>query len=146
VTFPKRSYEGRFLPKFQAEPIVEKRTFLPGSVIVQLDQPDAKVAIHLLEPEAPDSLAAWGFFNAIFEQKEYGEHYVLEELARTMLEADPQLRTEFEERVRTDRDFASSPRARLYFFYKRSPYWDDQMNVYPIARITRPIDARTERM
>ncbi|UCE62100.1 MAG: M14 family metallopeptidase [Phycisphaerales bacterium] len=146
VTFPKRSYESRFLPKYQTESIVEKRTYLPGSVVVPLDQPDAKVAVHLLEPEARDSLVAWGFFNAIFEQKEYGEHYVLEELAHTMLEADPELRKEFEERVRTDREFASSPRARLQFFYKRSPYWDERMNVYPIARITKPIDAKTERM
>jgi hypothetical protein len=113
-------------------------------VIVPLDQPDAKVAIHLLEPEAPDSLVSWGFFNAIFEQKEYAEHYVLERMAREMLEADPKLREEFETRVRTDRTFASDARARLYFFYQRSPYWDDRMNVYPVGRITKPLGAKTE--
>ena len=144
VSFPDHPYESRFLPRFTTEPIVERRTYRPGSVIVPLDQPDAKVAIHLLEPEAPDSLVSWGFFNAIFEQKEYAEHYILEDLARRMLDADPNLREEFETKVRTDRDFASSPRARLYFFYQRSPYWDSRMNVYPIARLRKPISAPTE--
>lgn len=142
VTFPDRPFEGRFRPKFKAERIVETRGFPAGSVVVPLDQPDAKVAIHLLEPDAPDSLVAWGFFNAIFEQKEYAESYVLEALARRMLADDPELRAEFEERIATDRAFAGNARARLYFFYKRSPYWDDRMNLYPVARLVRPFDPR----
>jgi hypothetical protein len=34
------------------------------------------------EPRAPDSFAAWGFFNAHFDQKEYMENYVAEEVMR----------------------------------------------------------------
>ena len=44
------------------------------------------MAAHLLEPQGPDSFVAWGFFDAIFEQKEYGEDYVVEKLARDMLD------------------------------------------------------------
>ena len=44
----------------------------------------------LLEPQAPDSLAAWGFFNSCFEQKEHIEPYVAEQIAHAML---AQLRT-----------------------------------------------------
>ena len=146
VSFPTKPYEGRFGPRFTTFSITERRTYPPGSVIVPLDQPDAKVAIHMFEPEAPDSLVSWGFFNAIFEQREYAEHYILETLARDMLAADPGLLDAFEEKLRTDRDFASSPRERLYFFYKRSPYWDDRMMVYPIGRITQPLSAKTEPM
>ncbi len=72
------------------------------------------------------------------------EHYILEDLAREMLAADPKLREEFETKVRTDRAFASDPRARLYFFYRRSPYWDEQMNAYPVARVTKPVEVKTE--
>jgi len=100
-----------------------------------LDQPLAKLAINLLEPEAPDSLLSWGFFNAIFEQKEYGESYILEGLAREMMEDDPKLREEFEERLVNDAAFAASPAERLHFFYRRSKYWDPYMNVYPVGRI-----------
>jgi hypothetical protein len=139
VTWPAGPFEGRFMPKFKVELITERRTFPPGSVIVPLDNSLAKVAINLLEPEAPDSLAAWGFFNAIFEQKEYGERYVLENLAREMMSVDPPLRREFEQKVATDPGFASSANERLQFFYRRSPYWDPHMNLYPVGRVMTPM-------
>ena len=47
-----------------------------------MDQRAANVAINLLEPQAPDSLLRWGYLDAIFEPKEYGEPRVLEKLAR----------------------------------------------------------------
>jgi hypothetical protein len=135
VQWPSGPFEGRFMPKFKAELITERRMFPAGSVIVPLDNNLAKVAINLLEPEAPDSLVAWGFFNAIFEQKEYGESYVLESLARQMLSKDPALQAEFLRRLEADPKFASSPSSRLQFFYERSPYWDPHMNLYPVGRI-----------
>jgi hypothetical protein len=53
-----------------------------------------------------------------------------------MMEKDPELRAEFQKKLSTDASFAASAAARLEFFYKRSPYWDQQMNLYPVARIT----------
>ncbi|HKY28714.1 MAG TPA: M14 family metallopeptidase [Pyrinomonadaceae bacterium] len=135
VRFPPGPFEGRFMPRFEAELITERRTFPAGSVLVPLDQKLSKLAINLLEPEAPDSLLSWGFFNAIFEQKEYGESYILEGLAREMMHEDPKLLEEFEERLANDEAFAASPDERLNFFYRRSKYWDPYMNVYPIGRI-----------
>jgi len=135
VQFPPGPFEGRFLPRFRAELITEQRTFPARSVVVPLEQELAKLAINLLEPEAPDSLLAWGFFNAIFEQKEYAESYILEGLAREMMAEDPKLREEFEERLANDAAFAASPNERLHFFYRRSPYWDPYMNLYPVGRV-----------
>jgi len=132
-------FEGRLMPSFKAEVVRERRTFPAGSVIVPLAQESAKVVLNLLEPEAPDSLVHWGFFNATFEQKEYAENYVLEKLAREMLASDSRLREEFEKKLATDAAFASNPRARLQFFYQRSPYWDKQMNLYPVGRIVTPL-------
>ncbi len=137
VAFPPGPFEGHFLPKFKAELITGKRIFPARSVVVPLEQELAKLAINLLEPEAPDSLLAWGFFNAIFEQKEYAESYILEGLAREMMEKDPKLREEFEERLANDAEFAASPDARLNFFYQRSPYLDPYMNLYPVGRVPR---------
>jgi hypothetical protein len=113
----------------------EQLSFPTGSALVTLDQRAAKVAIHLLEPQAPDSLLAWGFFDAIFEQKEYGEDYVLEKLAREMLAKDPKLKEEFEQRVATDKEFAANPSARLNFFFQRSPWWDPRLGLYPVGRL-----------
>ncbi len=73
----------------------------------------------LLEPQAPDSLLAWGEFNNAFEQKEYMEPYVAEEVARAMLSRDPPLKSTFERRLKDDPAFAKDPQARLDFFYRR---------------------------
>ena len=140
VQWPQGPFEGRHMPRFDVEPVVEEREFPAGSLIVRVQQPLAKVVMNLLEPKAPDSFVRWGFFNAIFEEKEYGEHYVLETLAREMLAQDPSLDDEFQDRLTNDPEFSASPAERLRFFYKRSPYWDPQMNLYPVGRITSPHD------
>jgi hypothetical protein len=144
VTWPPGPFEGRQMPSFKVKPVREARVFPAGSMLVPLAQKCAKVAINLLEPQGPDSFVAWGFFNAIFEQKEYGESYVLEQLARDMMASDPSLRDEYERLLVNDPKFAASPGARLEFFYRRSPYWDEQMNLYPIGRITSPISAKMD--
>jgi hypothetical protein len=135
VQWPAGPFEGRHMPRFEVERVVEVREFPAGSVVVPLAQPLGKLILNMLEPQAPDSFARWGFFNAIFEEKEYAEHYVLETLAREMMAADQELKREFEELLENDEDFAASPAQRLRFFYKRSPYWDPQIDVYPVGRI-----------
>ena len=133
-----RPFEGRLTMSFKTVPIKEKRIFPKNSVIVPLNQKDAKVAIHWLEPNSPDSAMYWGVFNSIFEQKEYSESYIMEEIAKEMLAKDEKLRMEFQERLK-DEKFAKSPRARLRFFYVRSPYYDKRIGVYPVGRIVSRI-------
>jgi hypothetical protein len=140
VRWPSNPFEGRHMPQFEVERTRETREFPAGSVVVPVAQTLGKLVLNLLEPQAPDSFVKWGFFNAIFEEKEYAEHYVLETLAREMLAADPHLKDEFEKLIASDPDFAASPSERLRFFYKRSPYWDPQMNLYPVGRITSVLD------
>src|SRR5262245_997268 len=105
VIWPDGPFEGRHMPRFEVEPTKETRLFHGGSLIVPVAQPLARVAMNLLEPEAPDSFARWGFFNAIFEEKEYGEPYVLEALAREMMAIDPALKLEFEELLASEAEF-----------------------------------------
>jgi len=141
-----KSFEGHhvmFSPQFAArsfagrcEPVREKLSFPAGSVVVTMDQRAAKVVIEWLEPEAPDSAVAWGYFDAVFEQKEWGEDYVVEKLAREMLAKDPKLREEFERRLAENKQFAADPKARLDFFYRRSPWWDRELGLYPVGRLT----------
>jgi hypothetical protein len=140
VEWPSEPFEGRHMPRFDVERTTEVREFPAGSVVVPLAQPLGKLIVNLLEPQAPDSFVRWGFFNAIFEEKEYAEHYVLEVLAREMLAADAQLKREFEQLLASDPEFAASPAERLRFFYKRSPYWDPQMNLYPVGRIVNALN------
>jgi len=106
-----------------------------GSLFVPIAQPGARLVMHLLEPQAPDSFAAWGFFNACFEQKEYMEPYVADQIARTLLAQTPGLQEEFSRRLKEDAAFAANPRARLEFFLRRHSSWDSRMNLYPVFRV-----------
>ena len=129
------SFENRITLSCKQTVIREARTYAAGSIIIPMAQESANVAIHLLEPNGPDSFVYWGFFNSIFEQKEGGEGYVVEKLAREMLAKDPKLQEEFDRRL-LDPAFARSSRARLNFFYERSPYFLNQkVGVYPVGRI-----------
>jgi murein tripeptide amidase MpaA len=117
--------------------VTETMTFPASSAVVKLNQRLSHVAMAWLEPMAPDSAMAWNAFDPMFEQREYGEPYVLEKLARTMMERDPRLKAEFERKVESDPKFAASPRARLEFFYDHSPWHDPMLGRYPVGRLTR---------
>ena len=86
-----------------------------GALFVPIAQPRARLLMALLEPQAPDSFAAWGFFNGHFEQKEYTEAYVTEIFARKMLEEDQALAAEFRRRLAEDAEFSANPEARREF-------------------------------
>lgn len=58
----------------------------------------------------------------------------MEQIARQMLEDDPDLAAAFERRLQEDSEFAVSPRARLQWFYRRSPYFDERYLLYPVGR------------
>ena len=148
MSWPRRPFEGRFpilgegnvehsmgsFGRCQLE--VAERTFPAGSAVVPLQQRLSKVAVHWLEPEAPDSAVRWGLFNTIFEQKESGEAYVLEELARERLARDPRLKSDFESRLASDPAFAASPTDRLQFFYDRSEWGRaNRVGEYPVGRL-----------
>ncbi len=132
-----KPFEGHLMLRdFTLHAVPHEVTLPTGSVIVPLDQRGANVAIELLEPQAPDSLLHWGFLNAMFEAKEYGEPRVVEKLAREMLAKDPALKTEFEHRLHDDPAFAASSNARLQFFFERSPWYVAQhVGAYPVLRL-----------
>ena len=98
-------------------------------------QVHSRLAMVLLEPQAPDSFAAWGFFNAYFEHKEYIEPYALEIAARDLMKADPALAAEFQRKLAEEPEFAASPAARREFFYRRHASWDERYALYPIYRM-----------
>ncbi len=135
VTFAAAPFEGRTRATVSGAWSPERRDLPAGSLLVPIAQPRARLAVQLLEPEAPDSLCAWGYFNAVFERKEYMEDYVAEQVARDMLARDPALKAEFERRLAADPAFARDPAARLDFFYRRHPSFDERLNLIPVFRV-----------
>jgi hypothetical protein len=138
VKWSKESFEGHHLVECKPLPHTERVAFPAGTIMVRTAQPAARLIMHALEPGGPDSFLRWGFFDAILEQKEYAESYAAEALAAKMLAEDPKLKTEFDARVAADTAFANSPDARWDFFYKRSPYAEPMLRVYPVGRLMKP--------
>jgi len=136
VQFSPGPFEGRMRASLQGEWRSETRNIEQGALLVPPSQRLARLIVHLLDPRAPDSFAAWGFFNAHFEQKEQLEPYVAEKVAKEMREGDPALAQEFERQLRDDPALAADPAARLEFFLRRHASWDARFNVYPILRLT----------
>lgn len=130
-----RSYEGRHKLQCTVNESVERRTFPAGSMLISMNQRTARVIAHLLEPLSPDSFVSWGFFDAVFEQKEYFETYVMEPEARKMIRENPALKEEFEKLKASDKAFAADQYAQLMWFYNKTPWSDHQFNLYPVGRI-----------
>ncbi len=136
VNWHSSPYEGRQrITSLDINKYKQTEPFPAGSVVIPMNQRRARIIAHLLEPKAPDSFIKWGFFNAIFEQKEYAELYKIEEKARKMLKENPSLKKKFQEKKKSDKEFADNPWAISNWFYKRTPYWDEQKNNYPVAKI-----------
>ncbi|WP_386065279.1 M14 family zinc carboxypeptidase [Tahibacter sp. UC22_41] len=140
TTFAERPSESHQRTTLRGEWQAETRDVGAGALYVPLAQARSRIAIALLEPQAPDSLAAWGEFNGAFEQKEYMEEYVAEDVAREQLKRDPALAAEFQRKLATDPEFVRNPNARLEFFARRHASWDEQFNLYPIFRVDRAPD------
>jgi hypothetical protein len=128
------TFEGRSVTTVEGAWRDEKRDIGAGALFVPIAQPKSRLVMSLLEPQAPDSFVSWGYFSTAFERKEYMENYVTEAVARQMLAQDATLKEEFERRLREDAAFAGSPDARLEFFYRRHPSWDERFNLYPVYR------------
>jgi hypothetical protein len=132
--FSAAPFEGRQRVTLGGEWRAARRDVAASSLFVPIAQARARLVVALLEPQAPDSFAAWGFFNACFEKKEQIEPYVAEQIAKTLFDADPDLRAEFLGRLEDDPAFAADPLARLDFFCRRHASFDDRSEVYPVLR------------
>ena len=131
--FAAQSMEGRQRLAVKGGWTRERRVVRDGALFVPIAQPKARLVMALLEPQAPDSMLAWGAFNNAFERKEYMEAYVAEDVALDMLR-DPEVRAAFDRRLAEDPEFAASPAARLEWFHRRHSSWDERLGLYPVFR------------
>ncbi|MGC9330758.1 MAG: M14 family metallopeptidase [Bacteroidales bacterium] len=132
VSFSNTPYEGAMrVNDFTLDSVFGTKTFPAQSVYIPLNQVNAKVIMHLLHPEASSSMLKWGYFNAIFEQKEYAEIYVMEQKAKQMLENDSVLKKNFEQWQKDNPKLMKEQWPVMNWFYKHTAYWDQQINVYP---------------
>ena len=126
-------WEGRTLVNARIVPLKQNKTMPAGSLRIPTDQDLGILAMLLLDPNSPDSFFRMGFFNGVFSQEEYGEEYIMVPTAEAMIKKDQKLKAEFDTKLKNDRKFASDPEARLNWFYEKTPFYDSEYKMHPIA-------------
>lgn len=137
--FAASTYQNRTRVTATIERRTETRRLPKGSLWIPLDTELALVATHLLDPESPDSLFAWGEFSSIFETKEYADPRVLDAWAPKKLAEDPKTAAAWKAKLE-DPKFAGDARARYRFWYERSPWFDELGDLVPVYRLEKPLE------
>lgn len=127
-------FEGTFSPIFSSQLRDTLIDFPRGSFFIPINQKSWKSIVYLLEPESAVSFMHMGYFNSMFERKEYGEIYVLDTLAQNMLK-DKNIAAAFEEKKAKDLDFAKDAWGQLMWFYDNSSWRDQRRLTIPVFKV-----------
>lgn len=133
----KKPYEGHYLhSKVRCSEVEEKMAFPKGSMIVEANQVNKKFIVSVLEPTMEDSYFAWNFMDSYLQEKEYFSDYVFEDKALEILQANPELKGEFEAKKKNEPDFASDSWAQLFYIYSHSEYFEMKtFNRLPVFKL-----------
>jgi len=134
----KTPYEGHYL-HYDVEVIkkIAPIDYYKGDFIVYTNQASNRYIVEALEPQGVDSYFAWNFFDGILQQKEWFSPFSFEDEAIKLLNDDSKLKVEFQNKMKSDENFAKSQWEQLFFIYQRSPYYEKTHNRYPVARLIK---------
>jgi hypothetical protein len=131
-------YNGRYLhSQVQLHSENQEIQFYKGDYLINMNQEENEYIMQVLDPRAPDSFFAWGFFDAVLSRKEYFSDYVFESTAEKLLQDDQLLKQLFDKKLREDSLFRSNDYAQLNFIYEHSPWAEPSYNRYPVFRINK---------
>ncbi|MAK34954.1 MAG: hypothetical protein CMC15_02105 [Flavobacteriaceae bacterium] len=129
-------YEGHYLHYNTAVEVSEEEVALKkGDYIFNTQQDGVRYLLETLEPSATDSFFNWNFFDTILQQKEGFSPYVWEDKAVEFLNANPNIKADFEEKKAAEPDFNANWFAQLDWIHKQSPNYEAAHLRYPIIRV-----------
>jgi hypothetical protein len=129
-------FEGHYLHyNIEVTQKTEKVEAKKGTYIIPVDQPAIRYIIETLEPQAVDGFFAWNFFDEILQQKEYFSPYLFEEVAKQLLDENPGLRSELEDKQEKDEAFRANAYAQLNFIYQNSKHFEKSYKRFPVYRV-----------
>ncbi|CAM4045004.1 M14 family metallopeptidase [Gillisia limnaea] len=133
-----KAYEGHY-PHYNTsvEKTQDSIKFRKGDLYIKTFQPAVRYLIETLEPTADDSFFNWNFFDSILQQKEGFSPYVFEDIAKKLLEENPDLKKEFDEKKRLDKEFSQNSYAQLSWIHKQSKHYEKSHLRYPVFRVSR---------
>jgi hypothetical protein len=133
-----QAYEGHYKhSETRVSKTMDSVEFRQGDFVVKTFQEGARYLIETLEPEAPDSFFNWNFFDTVLQQKEGFSPYVFEDIAKNMLDENPELKERFEEKKNSDTEFSNNWYAQLDWLHKQSKHYEEAHLRYPIFRMPR---------
>ena len=134
----KTVYEGHYVNN-NVKVVAKEETvkLRKGDYIFFVDNKAGRFLVETLEPTATDSYFSWNFFDTILQQKEGFSPYVFEDLAKQLLESEPELKKAFRQKKKDEPDFALNWFAQLNYIYQNSPYYEEAYMRYPIYRIVK---------
>ena len=129
-------YEGHY-PHYNTTVSENKKnvTFYKGDIYIPVNQNNVRYIFETLEAEATDSFFNWNFFDTVLQQKEYFSAYVFEDIAEEYLANNFILKRNFDEKMKSDPEFASNPKAQLDFVYKNSPHYEEAYLKLPVYKV-----------
>lgn len=134
----KKPYEGHYLHyNTTLVKTIDSVSVKKGDFWIPTQQHGIRYILETLEPQAKDSFFNWNFFDAILQQKEGFSPYVWEDLAYEFLKANPQIKNEFDLKLKSDKEFAENTYRQLDWIHKKSPYYETSHMRYPIVRIMK---------
>jgi len=89
----------------------------------------------MLEPKAKDSFFRWNFFDNILDNREYFSSYGFDENALKYLNEHPEFKKEFQNKQKSDPEFAKNHRAQLSYIYNNSEWAEATYKRYPVGRV-----------
>ncbi len=132
----KRPYNGHYFhEKVSTRTETQEIKYYAGDLKIPVRQKKIKYLIETLEPKARDSFFKWNFFDNILDTREYFSSYGFEENAMKYLDEHPEFKNKFEEKRKTDAEFAKNHRAQLAYIYNNSEWAEKTFERYPVGRI-----------
>ena len=128
-------FEGHFLhQQIVSSDSVISMAFSEGDFLISTQQKGWRYVLNVLEPESEDSFFAWNFYDEIVQQKEWYSAYIFEPYAQKMLEENPVLESEYNQKLERDPQFENGD-YRLYWLYTKSKFYEKEHNRMPFLKI-----------
>jgi Zinc carboxypeptidase len=131
-------YEGHFpLGGIEVKKENQQVQFWAGDYVIYTDQEANRFIVETLEPLGMDSYLSWNFFDPILSRKEYFSPYIFDTEAHRILEADPKLKQELQDKIKADTAFAKSDWLQMSFVFEHSKHMEPVYMRYPVARLEK---------
>ncbi len=133
---PAKPYNGHYYHD-KVSTHIEKQSikYFAGDLLIPVRQEKIKYLLEMFEPKAGDSFFRWNFFDNILDQREYFSSYGFDANAFKYLNEHPDFKAKFDEKRKSDAEFANNHRAQLAYIYNNSEWFEKTWKRYPVGKI-----------